>query len=40
MKGCATTDSVQHFSARAIDTDCFIDDAESFYESGQGQIRA
>ena len=40
MKGYATIDSVHHFSARAIDTDCFIDDAESFYESGQGQIRA
>jgi hypothetical protein len=40
MKGCTIADSVQHFSARVIDTDLFFNDAGSLYESSQGQICA
>ena len=40
MKGYTIADSVQHFSARVIDTKIFFNGAGSFYESSQGQIRA
>ncbi len=40
MKERRIADSVQHFSARAIDTDRFPNDTGSRYEPSQGQIRA